>query len=139
MKKTILFALVFVLLSAAAFAKEKQIIRHGQYVFEDGKIIMLTSMLQRYDHPLSPRIQPLANIGLASCTLTAIFQNAAGKWQVNYRVESEKSSYDVVFQLAAGDEWQLYTVSPQNSYQGSTPLVLNVVSISNTGIEVELK
>ena len=140
MKKN--FFLVMLLISTlcgSAFAREKQIIRQGQYVFEDGKIILLTSILQRFDHPLVPRIQPLANIGLASSTITAIFQNAAGKWQVHYRVETEKTSYDVIFQLAVGDEWQLYTVSPQNTCQGSTPLVLKVISISNTGIEVEVK
>ncbi len=144
MKKVILIAIFLQsLICLSAWAKDKQVMRQGQYVYEDGKIIMLTSALQRYDHPISPRIMPLANIGLSNCMITAIAQNAAGKWQVTYRVtpasEKEQSSYDVFFQLAPGDEWVLYTLSPQNVYQPATPLVLKVNSIKNNFIEVEVK
>ena len=137
MKSILLLVLLF--LGFSAFARDTQTIRAGQYVLEDGKLIMLTSTMQRYDHPLASRVQPLANLGTVNSFITAICQNAAGKWQVTYRVEAEKGAFDVLFQLSAGDEWILYAVNPQFSVQPSLPLTLRVVSISANAVEVEIK
>ena len=81
--------------------------------------------------PPAPRVQPLAQIGPALSCITSTTTNAAGKWQVNFRVEAEAGIFDVAFQLAPGDEW-----NPQSAGQPGTPLVLKVVSIKNNELEV---
>ena len=117
-------------------AKGSQKITPGQYVYEDGKLYMRTTQLVKFDHPYAPRVQPLAHIGLATCCITSIMTNAAGKWQVTFRVEAESGSYDVAFQLSPGDEWLLYAVDPLIMGQPGQPLVLKVVSIKNNEVEV---
>lgn len=135
--KSFLAAAVFVLCFALPLAaKGAQKIVPGQYVIEDGILYMRTTPLLRYDHPYAPRVQPLAHIGIAPSCITSITTNAAGKWQVNFRVEAETGSFDVAFQLAPGDEWQLFAVDPQTAGQPGTPLVLKVVSIKNNELEV---
>ena len=135
--KSFLAAAVLALFFALPLAaKDAQKIVPGQYVIEDGILYMRTTPLLRYDHPYAPRVQPLAHIGIAPSCITSITTNAAGKWQVNFRVEAETGSFDVAFQLAPGDEWQLFAVDPQTAGQPGSPLVLKVVSIKNNELEV---
>ncbi len=47
-------------------AKGRQVIRPGQYVFEEGTLHMRTTPVTRYEYPLAPAVQPLANLGPAT-------------------------------------------------------------------------
>lgn len=137
--KKLVFLLAVLFLPLLASAKGRQVIRPGQYVFEEGTLHMRTAPLVRYEYPLAPAVHPLANLGpAATCYITAITTNAAGKWQVTYHVETEKFSFDVFFQLAPGDTWQLYTVRPANTIAPGEPLALKVISIANNEIEVSV-
>ena len=140
MKKIFFILTIFLLTIQITFAKENQKISQGQYVFEDGKFVMLSTNGQgrRYDHPIALRVQPLSTLGITTSYITSIMISAAGKWIVTFRVEAENHPFDVTFQLANGDIWTLYTVNPMNSMQPSNPLNLKVISISNNCIEVKV-
>mgnify|MGYP007069863196 CR=1 FL=1 len=131
------FALLL-FLAFPSFAKDEQSIGLGQYVLEDETLHLLTTPISRYDHPLAPRIQPIANLGNAKSYITSISTSAAGKWQVVFSVFTESANFDVTFQLASGDEWKLYAVSPQDTLQIGKEIVLKVISISNNQIKVKI-
>ena len=132
-------SVLFFAFGSFLFARDTKTIRAGQYVIENGEIFMISSAVSRYDHPTAARLQPLAHLGITQSFITGITQNASGKWQVVWRVEGEKGAYDVLFQLSVGDDWVLYSVSPQSSYAKADCVVFRVVSISDNAVEVEMR
>ena len=137
--KFFFLSVLFFLIATFSFARDTKTLRVGQYVIESDEIFMISSTLSRYDHPTAERLQPLSHLGLSQSFITAITQNAAGKWQVVWRVEGEKGAYDVLFQLSVGDDWHLFAVSPQSSYANAREVVFRVVSLSDNAVEVELR
>ncbi len=133
--KFLVFLLFFV--PTFVFAKETHKIGLGQYLFVNKTLERVSAPVMRFvQNPLAPRVQPLAHIGLAQCIITSITTNAAGKWEVCWLVVEENNKYEVRFQLAVGDVWQLFLVDPQRSIGPSIPIELKVVSIKNNEIEV---
>ena len=138
--KKLCFVLFFIFSVLPIFSKSKQKIVPGQYVYADGELYLRKTILPRYDkYPIAPLLQPIANLGLTNSFITAITSNAAGKWQVVFRVESDKGAYDVLYQIAEGDIWTLYLVNPQFQMAPASEIHLKVNKIKNNEVEVEIQ